>query len=204
MKVRLFAAFVVFVTCMAVLFLGPPIHVPPAEASNQYYYDFERLTGRRAWTGGTDYEGRWWRVLDILADYNACPPRGNFAATLTTAAWRPSPTVWMVTHYPASGPLRVTLDWQMKGIDRCEQGCSAMAYMGRTPPTSRKQFVVVGQLKDPWQGFHYEAGLGAAEQVYVGIGFRATPESDPATGIEPGPRAGVDCVRVDIHELGLE
>lgn len=205
MKTRLFTAFVIFVTGMVGLFSSGPASVPPAEAANRYYYyDFERAVGMRAWAGGTEYEGPSWPVLGIADGYNACPPEGNFAATLTTAAWRPFPAVWMVTRYPATGPLRVTLDWRMKGIDRCEQGCYVMAYMGRTPPTSGKQFVVVGQMKDLWQRFHYEAGLGAAEYVYVAIGFGAGSESTPLPGIELGPRAGVDCISVSIRELGGE
>lgn len=204
MKARLFTAFVILVTGMAVLFLGPPIHVPPAEASNNYYYDFERPTGESSWVAGTDYGGRWWRMLSLSTNYNACPPEGNFGATLTSALWHPHPVVWMVTGYSATGPLDVTLDWRMKGISHCEHGCFAMAYVGKRPPTYGQQFVEVGQLKDQWQAFHYEAGFRSAEYIYVALGFRATPESDPLTIAGIAPRAGVDCIRVDIDELGLQ
>jgi len=191
MKLRTLLSGILIMLGFAVLVTVAPAARPVA-ASGSWSYNFESTLSPWVYGGDSCTTGS----LDRTQNHNLCPvPLGAWSARLKQSppASCSLPGVWMVASYPGDGGCdSVSLDFSAINDSNCG-GCSVIAYIGNSTPTSSSQFTVVGSpISNSWQHYTLTAA-SSASTIYVAYGWKSNSSSPNGGG-----SVDFDCTNVSI------
>lgn len=174
-------------TILLVLLLVGHSAAPAAVAVTIYSYDFE--SSLTPWGYGADpnVTGALYRA----SANNNCPAAGSWSARLEiTSTLSITEGIWMTASFTNTVTDTAKLEFTALNAYSC-WGCTPMAYLGNTAPTSSSQFTDFTPLPNSgWQGQVHRAAV-TGSTVYAAVGWHGPAQ----TGTYP-KAVDIDCVTV--------